>query len=157
MATIYVETSVWSHAFAEDAPEKREETLRFLDRARAGVHELFISPVVFEEVSQAEEERANKILALIRDTAPRVLDLGQEAQRLARRFLEDGALPPSKADDARHVAVATIEELDILVSWNYKHLVNVRRREAITRVAALCGYYKPLHIVTPPEVNYASE
>ena len=70
---------------------------------------------------------------------------------LAGKFLEMGAVPPGKPDDARHVAIAMVNALDILVSWNYRHLVNVRRREAFQHIGAMQGYYKPLHIATPEE------
>jgi hypothetical protein len=51
------------------------------------------------------------------------------------------------------VAIAVVSELDMLVSWNHRHLVNVRRRELFTHISAMQGYYKPLHIVTPLEVE----
>ena len=72
---------------------------------------------------------------------------------LAQRFLELRAVPPSKIEDAQHVAVAVVNEPDVLVSWNYRHLVNVRRREAFEHISAIAGYYKPLHIATPLEVG----
>jgi hypothetical protein len=53
--------------------------------------------------------------------------------------------------DARHVAIATVGQVDVLVSWNYRHLVNRRRREAFNGVNAIMGY-RPIDIVSPPEV-----
>jgi hypothetical protein len=53
--------------------------------------------------------------------------------------------------------VAVVSELDVLVSWNYRHLVNLRRREEFHQISVMNGYYKPLHIVTPPEVDDESE
>ena len=155
--TIYVETSVWSHVFAEDAPERRQQTLEFLDLADEGAFELFISNVVIEEISRAPEELAEKLARRIEKSRPTLLELGEDAAHLAQRFMDLGAVPPSKGDDARHVAVATVNDLDILVSWNYRHLVNVRRKEIFQHISAMAGYYKPLHIVTPPEVAYERE
>lgn len=76
-----------------------------------------------------------------------------DMDRLAQEFLERGVVPPSKVEDAQHVAVAVASELDVLLSWNYRHLVNVRRREEFHQVSVMSGYYKPLQIVTPPEVE----
>jgi hypothetical protein len=61
-------------------------------------------------------------------------------------------LPPRRLDDARHVACALVNELDLLVSWNYRHLANVRKAEAFNAVAVLAGLRGGLEIHTPLEV-----
>ncbi len=155
--SIYVETSVWSHAFAEDAPESRDATLTFFETARQGSYELFVSEIVFQEISRASDQLAIRLRKLVDDLAPVSLDFDEDMFRLSQEFLQHGAVPPSKVDDARHVAVAVANEMDILVSWNYRHLVNVRRRETFHQISVMNGYYKPLHIVTPPEVENDSQ
>ena len=155
--SIYVEPSVWSHAFAEDAPESKAATMEFFDRAAQGKYELFVSEIVLAEISRAPEELGTKLQGLLRKTGPVLLEFDQESDELAQQFLGLGAVPPAKIEDAQHVAVAVINELDILVSWNFRHLVNVRRREVFQHASAMSGYYKPLHIVTPPEVSDESE
>ena len=154
---IYVETSVWSYAFADDAPESRLATLAFFDFARSGKYDLFLSEVVLAEIGRATQELAKSLRELIQDIRPAQLELDRESDQLAQVFLESGAVPPSKVEDAQHVAVAVVNELDMLVSWNYRHLVNVRRREAFQHISAMRGYYKPLHIVTPQEIGDADE
>jgi predicted nucleic acid-binding protein len=155
--SIYVETSVWSCAFAEDVPESREATRRFLDDARQGKYDLFISPIVLMELARASEDLAARLRGLVEELAPTILDFDEDMDRLAQDFLEHGVVPPSKVEDAQHVAVAVASELDVLVSWNYRHLVNVRRREEFHQVGVMNGYYKPLQIVTPPEVANESQ
>jgi len=150
---IYVETSVWSYAFADDAPESRAATLDFFQAAREGRYELFVSEAVLAEIARASDDLARELYRLLQEIRPVNLELLEDVDVLARRFLELAAVPPSKLEDAQHVAVAVVNELDFLVSWNYRHLVNVRRREAFQHISAMCGYYKPLHIVTPPEVG----
>jgi len=151
--SVYVETSVWSQAFAEDAPDIRKATERFLDEAREGRYDLFVSDVVMEEIARASEEKSERLRNLVTELDPVFLEFDEESFSLAHEFLRIGAVPPSKADDARHVAVALTRGLDVLVSWNYRHLVNVRRRELFHQVGITNGYYKPLQIVTPPEVS----
>lgn len=155
--SIYVETSVWSYAFAEDAPESRMATLDFFDLARKGEYELFLSEVVLAELLRAPDELAKKLYGLVGEMKPANLELDEEADRLAQKFLQFGAAPPSKVEDAQHVAVAVVNELDMLVSWNYRHLVNVRKREAFQHISAMNGYFKPLHIVNPMEVCHDSQ
>lgn len=151
--SVYVETSVWSHAFAEDAPQSREDTEKFLDEARAGKHTLYISEIVLKEFARADEELGARLRSLVDELAPVVLKFDGNMNELARAFLAHGVVPPSKVEDAQHVAAAVAAELDLLVSWNYRHLVNVRRREEFHLVSTMNGYYKPLQIVTPPEVT----
>ncbi len=79
--SIYVETSVWSHAFADDAPDSREATLNFLDAARQGKYDLFVSEVVFEEVSRAPTELATLLRGLLQELAPVSLDFDEDMFR----------------------------------------------------------------------------
>jgi predicted nucleic acid-binding protein len=151
--SVYVETSVWSQAFAEDAPEMRRATEQFLAEARRGEYDLFISAVVLQEIGRADEQLARQLRKLVDECAPVVLSFDDDLDRLAQAFLEHSVVPPSKIEDAQHVAAAVANELDVLVSWNYRHLVNVRRREEFHQVSVMNGYYKPLQIVTPPEVT----
>lgn len=127
--SIYVETSVWSHAFADDAPESRDATLEFLEAARQGKYDLFVSEIVLAEIAQASHELAARLRQLLEELDPVFLEFDEDMDRLAQEFLQRGALPRSRIEDAQHVAVAVVSELDALVSWNYRHLVNVRRRE----------------------------
>ncbi len=150
--SIYVETSVWSQAFAEDAPDIRRATELFLDEAREGRYDLFVSDVVMDEIARAPAEKSERLRRLVGELDPTFLALSEESILLSGEFLRNGAVPPSKVDDARHVAVAFTNDLDVLVSWNYRHLVNVRRRELFHQVGVMNGFYKYLQIATPPEV-----
>lgn len=151
--SVYAETSVWSHAFAEDAPELREATEQFFDNAREGRYDLFISSVVLQEIARADKELATKLRRLIDDLSPIELDFDDDMDRLSQEYLSHGVVPPSKVEDAQHVAAAVSSELDVLASWNYRHLVNVRRREKFYQISVMNGFYKPLQIVTPREVD----
>ena len=151
--SIYVETSVWSHAFAKDAPQQRAATEQFLAEAKEGRYDLYISVVVFMEMARAEAKHAARLRKLVEEFNPVVLDFDDDMDQLAQNFIERGVVPPSKIEDAQHVAAAVAHEMDVLVSWNYRHLVNVRRKEMFHQVSVMNGYYKPLQIVTPPEVE----
>ena len=99
------------------------------------------------------KKKSERLQGLVDELDPAFLDVSEEAVLLANEFLRAGAVPPSKANDARHVAVALTNNMDVLVSWNYRHLVNIKRRELFYQVGVMNGFYKPLQIVTPPEVN----
>jgi predicted nucleic acid-binding protein len=151
---IYIETSVWSQAYAEDAPHLRTATNQFFAEAAEGRYDLYISNIVLMEIARAEPERAALLRRFVEQVDPIILDFDDESDRLAQEFLAQGVVPPTKIEDAQHVAVAVANELNVLTSWNYRHLVNMRRREMFHHVSVMNGYYNTLHIVTPPEVDY---
>ena len=65
-------------------------------------------------------------------------------------------VPPKYADDALHVAMATVHGVRLVVSWNFKHLVNVRREDGFNAVNILHGW-PPVRIVSPKEIIYAGQ
>ena len=80
-----------------------------------------------------------------------------EANSLLEAFLRENVVPASKAEDGRHVAIAMVHGLDVLVSWNFRHIVNIRREERFNAVALLEGYHHRLLIVSPKELIYDDE
>ena len=148
---------MWSVAFATDVPDYRADTLAFFDRCRAGHIYPFVSQVVLEEVDRADTPIRERLLGLIREIAPTVIEGSSDVDRLAGAFLVERVVPRGKPEDARHVAIALVEELDVLVSWNFRHIAGVRRADRFNAVAILQGFYKPLRIVSPSEVLYDDE
>ena len=73
---------------------------------------------------------------------------------LAGRYVQAGVLPPTDEVDALHVAIATVCEMDVLASWNQRHLANIRRRDLFNSVNRVAGYRKMLEIANPLEVLY---
>jgi hypothetical protein len=107
---------------------------------------------VLDEVRGAPPELAAKLEQLIESLDPAVIELDPEMTALAQSYADFKSLPESKWYDRMHAAAATVAEMDMLVSWNYRHLVNVRRREMINAANRVAGYLRRLEIVTPPEV-----
>ena len=79
------------------------------------------------------------------------VSLSLEAEELAAAYIEEGAIGPRMRADALHIAVATVARVDVLVSWNFKHIVNLRRIHAYNGINLKRGY-PLLEIRTPREV-----
>ena len=94
------------------------------------------------------------IEALVREIRPAVLPVTPRALALAAAFVSTGAAPPSKPEDARHVAVAFAEAVPALVSWNFKHITNLRRADRFNAIAVIEGFAHTLRIASPSEVLY---
>ena len=129
---LYLETSVWNFYFADDAPEKKAETRQFFEQVKHGYYTIYISEIVLNEIARAPEEKRQKLLNLIREYQPITLKLNMDIVNLAQQYLQEGALPKKADEDAQHAAIATIYELDALISWNLRHLANLRRMEKLT-------------------------
>ena len=85
-----------------------------------------------------------------------VLTVNEEMEDLAAAYMAQGVVPAPFADDAQHVAVCVVARLDFLVSWNFKHLTNVRREAGFSAVNILQGY-PPVRIVAPTFLIYGHE
>lgn len=150
---LYLETSVWNFVFADDAPEKKEITLKFFDKIKKGEYEIFISDVVIEEIGRASGEKRSLILNVIKNYKPIKLIINEEVVELAKYYISEGILPQEKFEDSTHAAIATIFEMDALISWNLRHLANLKKMEMINGVNMKKGYYKRLELITPMEVS----
>lgn len=80
-----------------------------------------------------------------------VLDMSTAANRLARDFIEVGAVPQNLMPDAQHIAIATVNSIEYLVSWNYKHIVNETKRQLINEACHAAGF-QPTTLCTPIEL-----
>jgi predicted nucleic acid-binding protein len=150
---LYLDTSVWNFIFADDAPEKQEATLEFFENVeKKYLFEIYISSVVLLEIEQASFSKKEKLLNLIKRYQPVILAIDEEIESLAGKYIEAKIIPSAKRDDALHIAVSVIAELDALISWNYRHLANLRVKELIQSVNLREGYLKTLELTTPLEV-----
>ena len=153
---IYLDTSVINFLFADDAPEKRDITIRFFDGwVATGRYETVISSVVMREIGRTkdEEERARLLRVIVDYSLKSVpLEPREEIADLADAYVGAKVIPPKKYEDALHLALCTIHEMDVLVSWNYQHLANVNKERRVVAVNQSLGYYYPLRITTPLEV-----
>jgi len=144
---IYVDTSVLGGC--ED-DEFREASRCLLEAFEAGRLTLVLSEVTLRELESAPE----RVRAGLRRVPPAhidVLALSPEAEELAAAYIEDGAIGDRMRADALHIALATVARVDVLVSWNFKHIVNLRRIHAFNAVNLKRGY-PLLEIRTPREV-----
>lgn len=149
---LYIESSTWNFVFADDAPEKRDVTKEFFNLVRKGFYEIYISTTVLDEINEAPASKKDQLIALIKECNPVEFKITEEAKNLAEIYMERKIVPEKKPRDAVHVGVATVNELDALITWNYRHLANLRKAELFHGVNLERGYFKKLEIITPMEV-----
>lgn len=148
---IYLETTVPNFLFANDAPEKQEATEAFWRWLKLSHVEVFVSQIVIDEIAAAPPAKRERLLAALEDIDCRVLTLNSQAVGLADRLVREGIVPAKHADDARHIGVALVNEMDVLASWNFQHIVKLKTMAAVGELAAAYGL-KPPRLLTPQEI-----
>jgi len=151
---LYLDTSVISFALSEDiSDDDRNITLKLIEGINKGRYEGFISDVVIRELGNTPDEvKQEKLLKLVNNTDfNEILSVDEEIDRVADKYIEEGIIPAVYRDDALHIALTSVKGLDILVSWNFKHLVKHKTRIEVIGVNTLLGY-KAIDICTPWEV-----
>lgn len=148
-AKLYLDTSVPSAYFDSRAPDRQRLTHEFWSH-RLSEFDAVISTVVLKEVrDMPDSKRRQEIENLVRPLE--VLPVSEEAVSLAQGYVQHGIFPETYESDALHVAIAVVNGIGYLASWNFKHLVRVRTRREVNLVNALRGY-QPIEIVAPPEL-----
>ena len=154
---IYLDTSIISHLNADDAPDMRDITIEFFNNyVKTGKYDVFISPIVIDELKKTTNiNRREELLKTIKKYPLKIINtefITNEIQELAAIYIEKEIIPKKKIEDALHIAITTIEELDILLSWNFRHLANINKEMHIHAANILMGYMKEFRMITPMEV-----
>ena len=144
---IYADTSVIGGCLD---PEFEVPSLRLVERFKLGEAVTTLFELTLLELVDAPE-KVRDVLNGIPEAHREYLDLTTEAKELAERYLNEGVIGPGKRIDAQHIAIATISRVDVLVSWNFRHIVNLARIRGYNSVNLRQGY-PILEIRSPLEV-----
>jgi len=144
---IYTDTSVIGGCEDE---EFRVHSRRLMDRFTTGDAHLVLSELVLRELDAAPPA-VRDVVTAIPTAHVEIIQFSSEAEALARHYLADGILTVNMFADAQHIAMATVARVDVLVSWNFRHVVNVARIQRVHRVNAQHGY-PAIEIRSPREV-----
>jgi hypothetical protein len=146
-----LDTSIFG-AICDSGLEERLVATRYvLDGLAQARWEGFVSTLVLEEVDRAPEPVRGKIEIELRRTGVTLLEESRDSLRLARLYIASGAIPASAEADARHIAVATVNGVHAVISWNFRHMVNLTRRRQVNSVN-LRESLALLDIVSPWEI-----
>ena len=144
---IYIDTSIVGGFF--DA-EFEKETKMLFQRLENREIIFVISTVLGKELGNAPPHVKN-LLASYDETFFEKVILTDEAKELAEKYIVEKVIGRTSLDDCRHIAIATINKVDVLASWNFKHIVNLNRINGYNAVNIKNGY-KTLEIRTPKEL-----
>lgn len=145
---IYVDTSVIGGCCDVEFQEWSNGILKDF---QSGEFVLLLSELTDAEIQDAPEE-VKKVYAKFRVCTNKIIEIGSEAIELADTYLKHRILTHNYRDDARHIAIATVAGADLLVSWNFKHIVRFDKIQRFNAVNIEMGY-KTISIYSPREVT----
>lgn len=143
---IYLDTSVFGGYFDD---EFEDYTIPFFERIKSGEYIVLFSSVTQDELELAPEN-VKVLVKSLRIDLSEFIDTTEEAIDLATEYITEKVVGKTSFADCLHIALATINRADFLVSWNFKHIVNVERIRGYNSINIKNGY-RQLEIRSPRE------
>ena len=148
---LYLDTSVIGALFDSEMPQRIEITRTLLRSIIERKHTGIISNIVLEEIERSPEEFKEKIIAEMRKIPLQIISEDEASADLLEFYEKEGFIRRGARLDLRHLAVATVNSVDAVVSWNFRDIVNIRTRRSVHSTNLRLGF--PLiEIVSPEEV-----
>ncbi|MBI5416659.1 type II toxin-antitoxin system VapC family toxin [Candidatus Poribacteria bacterium] len=150
---VYVETSIISYLTGKPSRNILVMAWQSLTiewwKKRRNLFELFVSELVLEEAGQGNSEAAKRRLIAIEGIP--LLKLTDSAMELSKKLISESALPAKATDDALHIALSAVHNIDYLLTWNCRHIDNAEIKPLVRSVIIDNGYNCP-EICTPQEL-----
>jgi predicted nucleic acid-binding protein len=148
---IYLETTVFNFYYLEKSGKKKDDTHKLFEAIKKGKYKVYTSWYVHKEIAKDSPEKYKKMNGLIEKYIPNMLSFSDEVDELAMVYVEKGIIPAKYMSDARHIAAATINKLDFVVSFNFGHIVKPKTMIG-AGFANLHHGYRHIGLCTPSEV-----
>ena len=145
---VYLDTSVISYLSQEDAPERMEDTLELWKDFVNGKYEIYLSQVTIDEIEKCSEPKRSMLYDYLSDIEYTKLEINEEIVELAQKIIDMGILKPKSYDDCQHIAAAVVNACDCIISWNFRHIVNIKTIRGVRAITNLEGY-KGIDIINP--------
>ncbi|MBM3859183.1 MAG: type II toxin-antitoxin system VapC family toxin [Verrucomicrobia bacterium] len=147
---LYADASVFGGCFD---PEFAVESRRLFDEVSVARFVLIVSDALVAEL-QSAPERVRDVLEKLDREHIETVSLTPEASELCDAYMEAGIVGPASREDAEHIAIATVAGADLIVSWNFRHIVHFEKIAGYNAVNELHGYrsvriFSPKEVVTP--------
>ncbi|MFQ5707234.1 MAG: PIN domain-containing protein [bacterium] len=144
---VYIDTSVFGGYFDD---EFTEHSTQLIEQFKTGRKVLILSDLTLQELENAPKQ-VRDLHQSIPTEFIEFVTLEEQAKFLALKYIEEEAIPQKFLVDAQHIAIATINRVDVLVSWNFRHIVNLRRIQLYNATNLKYGYAL-LEIRSPREI-----
>lgn len=147
---VYIDTSIISYLDQQDMPDRMRETQEMWKILKTGKYQVLISNLVLGEISECSDKKRDTLMSYLDEIDYELYEINDDADELANLIVEEGILKPKSMDDATHIAIAILSNANMILSWNFKHLVNyntingVRQicfKKHLNRIIDICSPY----------------
>lgn len=145
---VYLDTSVVSHLLQEDVPEKMADTRKLWEKFKAGQYNVYLSTVTLEEISACKQPKKSQMYRYLKQINYTPIQITDSMSSVAQQIIDMDILTKKSYDDCQHIAAAVIYGCDCIISWNFKHIVNIKTIRGVRAITNLRGY-KPVEIINP--------
>ena len=145
---VYLDTSVISHLLQEDVPEKMADTRQLWEMFRTGKYEVYLSTVTLEELEGCSEPKQSQLFDYLGLIDYTLIQIDDNIADIAQQIIEMGILTKKSYDDCQHIGAAVVNDCDCIVSWNFKHIVNIKTIRGVRAITNLKGY-RQIEILSP--------
>jgi len=149
---IYLETTIFNRYFDTEYIDVNPATIQLFAEIKAGKFDAYTSDYTYEELNVSAEPKRSKMLALIDNFKIKILDGSPIISALARDYISKGIIPPASVVDARHIACASINGIERIISVNFSHINRAKTKELVPAINKLNGYSAEITINTPMEI-----
>jgi len=137
---IYLDTTVISFLKAEDALDKMNVTQQFWGLAKQNKFQIVLTQLTLDEVLRCPEPKRSILLDYLKQIDFEDLDITKEVEELGDKYLQEKIIPQKYADDAYHIAAASVYRCDVIASWNFQHIVKYKTIIGVNGVNKMLGY-----------------
>ena len=137
---VYLDTSVVSYLKQEDSPERMADTLKLWREFMDGKYDVYLSQVTIDEIGKCSEPKRGILYDFLSEIEYTTLEIDAEILELAQQIIDMGILRSKSFDDCQHIAAAVVHGCDCIISWNFKHIVNIKTIRGVRAITNLGGY-----------------
>ena len=150
---VYIETTIPSYLTARPSRDllqaaRQQITHTWWNSVRQN-YDLCISEIVLDEATSGDADAVQRRLSFLQGFP--LLDLTEAVNDVAKAIMDSGLLPQRAVRDAIHIAVSSVHGIDILLTWNCRHIANAAIMKELRTIVADCGYELPI-LCTPEEL-----
>lgn len=145
---VYLDTSVISYLDQDDAIDKRGITLRLWKKFKTKCYDIYLSSVTIIEIDDCQTTKRDYLHSKLEEINYTRLILDKKALEISKSIISMKILTEKSYEDCQHIAIALVNNCDIILSWNFKHLVNVKTINGIREISRIQNY-KNINILSP--------
>ncbi|MCI9006415.1 MAG: type II toxin-antitoxin system VapC family toxin, partial [Lachnospiraceae bacterium] len=113
-----------------------------------GKYDVYLSTVTLEELKGCSEPKQSQLFDYLGSIDYTLVQIDDNVADIAQQIIEMGILTKKSYDDCQHIGAAIVSECDCIISWNFKHIVNIKTIRGVRAITNLNGH-KPIEILNP--------